>query len=32
IQGLDIEDREQLAGLLKKLIKSQKSELNENSE
>ncbi|EAA6552236.1 MarR family transcriptional regulator [Salmonella enterica subsp. diarizonae] len=32
IQGLDIEDREQLAGLLKKLIKSQKSELNENNE
>ncbi|HDC2546552.1 TPA: MarR family transcriptional regulator [Salmonella enterica] len=32
IQELDIEDREQLAGLLKKLIKSQKSELNENSE
>ncbi|EAA6843831.1 MarR family transcriptional regulator [Salmonella enterica subsp. enterica serovar Pensacola] len=32
IQGLDIEDREQLARLLKKLIKSQKSELNENNE
>ncbi|KFC93745.1 MarR family winged helix-turn-helix transcriptional regulator [Leminorella grimontii] len=32
IQGLDVEDREQLAELLKKLIKSQKSELNEKSE
>ncbi|ASD89700.1 MarR family transcriptional regulator [Salmonella enterica] len=32
IQGLDIEDREQLARLLKKLIKSQKSELNQNNE
>ncbi|WP_058913367.1 MarR family winged helix-turn-helix transcriptional regulator [Entomohabitans teleogrylli] len=31
IQGLEAEDREQLAGLLKKLIKSQKSELNEKS-
>lgn len=32
IQGLQAEDREQLAELLKKLIKSQKSELNEKSE
>lgn len=32
IEGLEAEDREQLAELLKKLIKSQKSELNEKSE
>lgn len=32
IQGLQAEDREQLAELLKKLIKSQKSELNEKNE
>ena len=31
IQGLQAEDREQLAELLKKLIKSQKSELNEKN-